>query len=412
MRLPSQPHHDERGVALVVALLVLLVLSITGVLLMTNVSVNRGVAGHDLRISKALNVAEAGVGEAVSRIRSGDAALDLANPRSVAQIFLCVAGSVPVLGADSTGLPTAQPGGSWLRYSDATRGPDALTIEFRTDASRSVVYRYDPTKNPPVNTTTGFPIYRITATGRNGSARRTVVTEVIQRPWITNARAALAADQDIDFVGNAVVCGYNHNANTSAWDGENGRSGAPANKYCQDNEVGTGDLPGSWSTGAISGGGASYQTGVPSGREGGQTGFYEGPWDAFNVEQAEFLTWIGAPVATVPGNLHAILHIDNNTTLQDKSCNVAIHGGDGEGLLYVDGDLTLNSTFTYRGLIYVEGDLKMNGQAWVLGGLIVKGRSSIKQNGGSTILYSSDAISQALAKYGGTFVTLSWREVD
>jgi len=34
----------------------------------------------------------------------------------------------------------------------------------------------------------------------------------------------------------------------------------------------------------------------------------------------------------------------------------------------------------------------------------------VKMNGGATILYSSDAISIALAKYGGQFVTLNWRE--
>jgi hypothetical protein len=76
----------------------------------------------------------------------------------------------------------------------------------------------------------------------------------------------------------------------------------------------------------------------------------------------------------------------------------------------VDGDLTLNSSFTYRGLIYVEGDLKINGQAWVLGGIIVRGKAELRQNGGSTILYSGPTISQVLAKYGGQFVTLSWRE--
>ena len=46
--------------------------------------------------------------------------------------------------------------------------------------------------------------------------------------------------------------------------------------------------------------------------------------------------------------------------------------------------------------IYVEGDLKLNGQAWILGGLIVKGKTSVKMNGGATILYSSEAITRAL----------------
>ena len=80
-------------------------------------------------------------------------------------------------------------------------------------------------------------------------------------------------------------------------------------------------------------------------------------------------------------------------------------------MLYVDGDLAVNGNFNYRGLIYVEGDLKINGTTWILGGLIVKGKTEVKiANGSCTVLYSADAIAQNIAKYGGQFVTLSWRE--
>jgi hypothetical protein len=41
----------------------------------------------------------------------------------------------------------------------------------------------------------------------------------------------------------------------------------------------------------------------------------------------------------------------------------------------------------------------------------VKGTTKVKiANGTCTILYSADAISQNIAKYGGQFVTLAWRE--
>ena len=40
----------------------------------------------------------------------------------------------------------------------------------------------------------------------------------------------------------------------------------------------------------------------------------------------------------------------------------------------------------------------------------MKGNGQVKANGGMTVLYSSEAITQALAKFGGQFVTLSWRE--
>lgn len=404
---PTRDRGGERGMALVIAMLVLLVATMFGVVLMTTVQVQRQVTGHDLRAKNALNVAEAGVAEALSRIRSGDAALNTGNPRAVAQIFLAPSGSVPALGADSVGLATSQPNGAWLSYSSAARGPDALTVKFKTDASRSVVYKYDATKVPAVNTATGLPIYVITSTGTTGSAKRQVVTEVIQKPFNALAKAALCAGNGIDFVGNAVVCGYNHSADTPAWDGKNRRG---FNPDCMNDETGSGPLPGSWSTGAISGGGASYQVGQPVGNMPNQTGFYTGPWDAFGMSQADFLSWIGPRTTSIPSNPQGIFYYDNNGTVGDQSANLGIHGGDGEGLLYIDGDLTMNSQTTYRGLIYVEGDLKLNGQAWILGGLIVKGKTSIKMNGGATILYSSEAITRALSRYGGQFVTLSWRE--
>ena len=81
-----------------------------------------------------------------------------------------------------------------------------------------------------------------------------------------------------------------------------------------------------------------------------------------------------------------------------------------EGLLYVDGDLNLTGPFNYKGLVYVEGNLTGSGDIWVLGSVIVRGRSSVSMAGGSTVLYSSEAISLAMSKYAGQFVTLSWRE--
>jgi len=405
MRNPTTLVRDERGVALAIALLVLLVLTVMGLIMMTSATMDRRAVGHQVRGSHALNVAEAGVSEALARIRSGDAVLDTSNPRSVAQIFNCAQGSVPVLGTDSTGLATMQPAGNWLDYSSQARDPRALSVAFKTNSSRTAIIRYDPATG--TEGATGYPIYVVTATGMQGAARRTVRTEVIQKPFNALARAALAANQDIRFIGNAVVCGYNHRASTPTDDGKNGRGSSPD---CQDDETGSGNLPGSWTTGGTTNGGTAYQSGTPANLS-GQTGFYTGPWDALGMTQANFLAWIGSPIATAPASLNGIYYVDGDATAGNQSTDIGIHGGSGEGMLYVDGDLTINAQFSYRGLIYVEGDLKMNGQAWVLGGVIVKGRSEVRQNGGATILYSSEAISQALARYGGQFVTLAWREL-
>ncbi len=405
-----RPRPRERGIALVMAMLVLLVISAMAVVLMLSVVMNRQIAGLDMRGTQALTVAEAGLNEGMSRLRNGDITLPTSNPHAVAQIFLTTAGSVPVTGTDTTALATSQPSGSWLNYSTASKGPDVLTVQFKTTSDRSQIYYYDSTKPTPINTTSGLPIFVVTATGRQGSSRRRVVAEVIQKPFYAAAKAALAGDQDIRFIGNAVVCGYDHSADTPSSPYLTGSNGWTGSCSCVPYHTGSNPLPGSWTTDSTFNGGTATQAGYPQANVSGGIGFYDGPWSALNMTQADFLSWIGPPVSSV-SNLNGIIYLDNDNIAQNMSGSFAFHDVTGEGLLYVDGDLILNSTFIYRGLIYVEGDLQMNGIAWILGGLIVHGRSEIRQNGGATILYSGDAISRALARYGGQFVTLSWREV-
>jgi hypothetical protein len=170
-------------------------------------------------------------------------------------------------------------------------------------------------------------------------------------------------------------------------------------------------MPATWTTGAISPGGTSNTSGVPPANPNlqGQTGFYTGPWDMLGMSQTDFQSFMGPPV-TNPPSIKGIYYIDNDGIMGNQSSGAAFHGVTGEGMLYVDGDLTLNAGFVYVGLVYIEGNLQLNGQAWILGALVVRGKSTIKMNGGATVLYSSDAITQKLAQYGGQYTTLSWRE--
>jgi type IV pilus assembly protein PilX len=413
------PNKNERGIALVISMLILLVMTLLGLVLMAGASLNRGLAGNDQRMRQSLNIAEAGVGEAEARIGNQETLMDPADPNDACLVFNTIAGSVPVVGADTIALATGQPVGSYLNYTTATRTPDVLLIGWKKNAAGTQVMRYDAARNPAVQTLSGTPIYTITATGRVGQARRTIVTEVMQRPYIVNAMGAFTANIPIEDLGNAVVCGYDHLASTPINDGIKGRDNPapiPPNdpKYCHDNESGiaANDRPGVWCGDAIAPGGGSQNFGNPPLLGGqGKNNFYTGPWDALGMSQADWWAFVGAPrdPSTV-SDWNGILHLDNNTVTQDGSCQVGPSGVDGEGLLYIDGDLHLNSNFTYKGFIYVEGDIDVNGNAWILGGIVARGKTKIKINGAMTVLYSGDAITQQLTKYGSQFVTLSWRE--
>ena len=89
----------QEGMALVLAIMVLLVLTVIGAALMANVNTETRIAGLKVRDTQALTVAEAGVSEAMMRIRNGDI-VDDANPAKTTYIFNQVAGSVPPVGTN------------------------------------------------------------------------------------------------------------------------------------------------------------------------------------------------------------------------------------------------------------------------------------------------------------------------
>ncbi len=402
------PHPDgERGIALVIALLVLLVISVLATVLMMSVKVDTRITSHGLSVTEALNNAEAGIGEAQARLASGDIDLN-DNPLAVAQVFNVAAGSVPVLGTDSAGFATAQPAGAWLTYSTAARGPRALTVQYKTDNARTSIYKYDSSKNPAVQTVSGNPIYVITSTGTagaDGADVRTVRAEIYAKPVITQVPGALTANVGVRTVGTFDVCGLNHRADVPV--GTQAGHGA-----CDPYHTSSDDKTGIWSTSTIdAGGGASTVTGEPvdfqqsqtTGPGTGPNGFYAGPWEVLGMSQAEFFSWLGPPITSTPASpANGIYYVDDVSHVPSS----------GSGFLYIDGDISFNAGFVWTGIIYVKGDVKkVNGHAWILGAMIVEGEVDLKLNGTADILYSGDAISQALSAADGSYQRLSWREI-
>jgi hypothetical protein len=407
--------------ALVIALLVLLSLTVLGTALMMTVNIEGKLTGHQLRDTQALNIAEAGVGEAMVRIQSGDVPTTL-NPRSVTLIYEEQAGSIPTSGPDTTSLPTLQDPGAYLGYSSSakdfaqgsTTDLDVLAVKYKTvivpgAPPDTFIVRYDDSATPKLNTSTGSLVYTITSVGHKGNASRGIVADVTKETFNIFTRAAVATEVSIRFKGNIKICGHDHRADT------------PIGTEPPGCNVGVGTwwttgvhgdcLPGGWSEKIIDQQGSPTLIGEPAATSENQTGFYSGPWDAIGLPQNEFWSWVGNPIAVAPDPPVGVLYLDNNGSPQDQSGNYFYNGGVGEGLLYVDGDLTVNGNFAYKGLLYVEGNMNVNGDAWILGGVIVKGKSVVKiANGSAVVLYSGEAIQQALQSHGGNLRMISWRE--
>ncbi len=398
----------ERGVALVMAIVVLLVISILAAMIMQNLSTERKISGHGLRTSRALSAADAGIAEMVSRMRSGDIELSEEEPGAVVQIFLTTAGLVPAVGGDTIAYPTVQPTGSWLDYSSATRGEDVLTLAFRRDESSGAIVRYDDLQSPQLNTACGMPVFRITSTGKVHGDRTRVQAELVWKPHHLSISAALTSGVDVNLEGGVSICGYQHAASTTFGDGALGRVGDPS---CVHHEVGTGDLPGIWTGGAVANNGGQV-AGIPSASVEGQGGFYDGPWELIGISQSDFTSLLGTHTAS-PASFDGVVWLDDNSTIADAGQSHDIAGLSGEGLLYVDGDLRLTGEVAYRGLIFVEGDFTSDATGTVIGAVVVRGRSggSCTITNGPSMVYSRDAVNAAIAKATKEFVTLSWREL-
>ena len=402
-----EDRHGERGIALVMAILVLFVITIIATLLMESLSTERKISGHGMRASRALGTAEAGVNEVLSRVATGEIALNEADSVSAAQIFLASAGASPKLGKDSTSLGTLQPSGAWLAYSTSGRSPDALTVSFVRDPDTGAITRYDDTRTPPLNTGTGMPVLQINCTGQEGTALARIVTQVILQPLHPTFDAALTSGVGVTLGSGVAICGYRHDAGMAMGDGAGGRAASPS---CQPDEVGFGDVPAVWTGGAVTNNGALL-AGSPSSTLEGQPGFFAGPWEAMGLTQAAFTTLLGTPSAS-PASYNGVVWMDNDNTVGNQSGTFSIAGLSGHGVLYVDGDLTLTGAVKYRGLIYVEGNFASNATGSVIGGLVVHGRAggSCSLAKGPSILCCPDAVNEELARKAGKFVTLSWRE--
>jgi type II secretory pathway pseudopilin PulG len=421
MHVDPEGTTNQRGVALVVTLLVLVFLSLLASALLVSINVETKVAARGTRADQALNLAEAGIAEASERIRKGDIGTT-GDPESVWQIFLTPAGATPVVSGDTVAVPTWQDPSSWLKYSTPGKGPDVLTVRYKTDAKQKVIYRYDPTKNPAIQTLSGQPIFVINSTGLVGDTKRTLVSEVIVEDVVTNVKGAATGAKMVQIVKDAYMCGYNHRVDTPTWTNvPKGRNGGT--NSCNEDlasqkwEIGpaANDITGAWSEGVIVNDKKGDQYGSPAKYQANQIGFYGGAWEVFAMTQAEFYTMIGTSIkspAPLVGNVDGLRYYDADGNPKTNGGTVEVRNAEGEGFMYVEGDIQFKSDFVYRGLIYSTGRITIDGRAWILGGVICKDKLILRgPDDEVVILFSHDAIAQGIVQNAGRMLTLSWREM-
>ncbi|MCK4537301.1 MAG: pilus assembly PilX N-terminal domain-containing protein [Candidatus Krumholzibacteria bacterium] len=410
---------NEKGNLLVVTLIILFAVSVIGATMVMVSSMDLKIAGNQRVTTQSLFVAEAGLNEAIHRLSltdptvvtiggwTGNASISDSKPYDPnwkTKIYLTKPDATPASAGSIVNTGTIQdPTQPYMEYSEPNGTDGVLSIEHKWkdrdgDGTRDAneIIRYDPMMIPPENFTSGFPVEIVTVTGNSASGRRVIQAEVVKQTVIVRTLGALYVDKAVKLTGNCAFCGYNHAITTPV--------GTQPNA-CVPHHQASGNLPGVTSTGDdVKTQGSADILGNPIPIDDAATNPF------YSLDEA-----LGLPVADVK----KMLANADNTSIVDPLNGITYINGDakivsnlvGEGLLYVTGDLNAAGSFIFKGLIYVEGDVQFTGSPWILGSMIVRGTSDFNfSSGNAAVLYSSEALSQALAG-AMPCIVLSWREM-
>ncbi len=464
---------SERGAALVIALLVLLVLSFLEVALIVTTTTETKISSTQLRDSQALEVAEAGIEEVITRM-----ALDLGNGDYIGDASLPLnKGWVTVVHLNNTPNDTSgdtvyskstqlnNPEEQLLHYSttDLSDSDDLLIVRHKTGGTNGdSIYFCDLTDRSQYLEAAdhgGFPVDVIEVTGRKGDSERKIVAEVskILLPVSRPADAALYIGDRLDYKDMPEdptilkVCGHAHRRSLPL--GPSGDYDPPncdstGHKYHADPCVfpweGDGDNLYTYSN-------RDPENCDPAGCVVGikfPKSYWEPTVESVELELYGNPAWekvAGLDTTTFP-SLWQVLgfateeEMNNEINWTDINsaddargmCRVTVPGdfvinssdSIGWGVLWVRGNsgnpanlrLSSGANYTFRGLLYVEGYLKFpsyDSELRVLGSTMLRRGAAQPANtnrGKLFFLYSSETIGWYLMEELGLFEILSWRE--
>jgi hypothetical protein len=440
MKLPK----NEKGIALVLALMMTLVLSMLAASLMYNIVNEKKLTANQMRYSEALAISRAGMYEAMARLASVDPSLkigqDLTQPITPSwecYIFSDAPGSAPS-GVTYEFEQTVQTTGDILDYTipyaTGFDPAEVLTVRYKrqdrngngTIDNNSEVYFYDyKTKQIILGQTNPEfrPVFEIISTGRVGTTRRTLITELVVPKLNMGAKAAVRSGVAIRGNGTVDVCGHDHLMTTPAFTEPPNcfpaLSGQPSGWHVTRNPslhpdpnpstntecTASGCLPGGESNDTISEYGVKKKFwGNPD-----VILFSSSPvpeiWEIMGMTEAECnaLDW-GTDLSPVNGFVK----------IENAGSNIHLPvSANHYGVLWVKGSLQVQGKTAFKGLIYVEENFINVGTPWILGAVCTKGQTETTLNGTINILFSSGMLEQVITSATGMSMQIvSQREVD
>jgi Tfp pilus assembly protein PilX len=373
----SRPRSSERGIALAASLLALSMLTLIG-LSMSFVSSTEVLVNQNNRMRLVnLYLAESATEEARDRIRSLIASnqLSLSDPTKVVYIVADAsinptignADSNPYFDADySSSLSVSiinsdlsAIGSAWVKIWQKTEARAAYSLTNASGNTTDPVFygfdRIQPNARPTqyvnagsnIANHTGSPVYLLTALARNSSGYRQRVAADIAALPSPPLNAAFFSRDAIDVLGSGVAVEGNDQSTLSP---------APLNGLESESTI-TGNLTG--------------VTGSPlperplSGYSYNMSSLLKALKPPFtkNIEQVvpgiTILangTYVGSGLSLgqtpASGDISQSTYVDGPLNISDSS---------GQGILVINGDLSVTGNFTFFGLIIVKGKVHLNG---------------------------------------------------
>lgn len=414
---------QDSGNAMVIALLVLMVMTSVGVAYVAVTKSEKQIAGNAMRSSQAMYAAEAGIAEGLHRMAFPAESLNYIGPATLPTAgwgkYIVLLNGASLLDPNRAALASDGLDNDIDGFIDESGEAYPEVLTKQTINSSALLYPYvrveyklqgnqlvrfgdadnNPITPPTENLVSGPPVLRITASGRRGNASKTLEAEAVRFP-IISAKGPLWIGGHMVFNGNAfLIDGHDHYA-TSPFDTIPGAPPAPA------------VLTEGPTTDAML---APMQQDNVYGAGGDNSVQHSSYTYDFNQIQAQLTnmadyTFTG-PVTWGNGTPSYGSLTDPKVTVVNG--NLTVNGSwTGGGILFVNGNLAMGGGCQFKGIVVATGDLTMTGGgpadvARILGAIIYQGTmvDNSTFSGSGRVWYSTEAINAALnvSRY-----TLAW----
>lgn len=346
------PRPDERGMVLVVALLVMVILALLGVTFLTISASEYNIASNELNASRAFNLAEAGAEHARAELRGADI-----------NSILTQGGNINFAGY---GTAVSFAGGSY-------------SVSIRNNTTAMGAFPVDP--GGPTNDTDERVILTATGTFKNAQKVIESLASIPKLPPPPGAVAAFSQDSEVEAGGDAEINGNNFDPPPYPCSGA-GCDGLPNSSVPA--------VPGVLfnSTGATAQGiGSATIEGNPPTRT--DVSASATPW----INLASSLAPCGNIALTVPTTFasNQVWGSPSSPAVVRLTGPVTINGNvNGAGILIVENQLTITGTFHFQGIVLIMSTGVVEVSA--------TGDSSIY---GTTIIYSTDSLAELRLRLRG-----------